>query len=174
MGAHCTGLPPPQLPDEQVEPTVQALPSSQGAPSDAAGFEQAPVPGSHCPARWHASEATQTVLVPPPQFPRVQVSPVVQALLSSQRVPSGAGGLEQVPVAGLQLPATWHASVAGHVTGAPPHTPPWQLSCTVQRFPSSQPVPSGSGAAAQAPVLGSQNPAPWQESDAGHCICVPD
>jgi hypothetical protein len=48
-----TGLPPTQLPPWQVSVCVQALPSLHVVPSDAAGFEHAPVAGSHVPATWH-------------------------------------------------------------------------------------------------------------------------
>jgi len=41
----------------------------------------------------------------PTQMPASQVSVRVQALPSSQPVPSGREGLLQVPVAGLQVPA---------------------------------------------------------------------
>jgi hypothetical protein len=45
----------------------------------------------------------------PSQAPPVHVSLVVQGFPSLQGVPSGAAvELEQEPVAGLQLPATWH------------------------------------------------------------------
>jgi hypothetical protein len=46
--------------------------------------------------------------LPPVQVPAWQVSLWVQALPSLQAAPLGAFGLEQVPVAGLQVPATWH------------------------------------------------------------------
>jgi hypothetical protein len=36
------------------------------------------------------------------------VSVQVQAFSSSQAVPSGFAGLEQVPVAGSQVPGSWH------------------------------------------------------------------
>jgi hypothetical protein len=45
---------------------------------------------------------------PGTQVPPLQVSVVVQALPSLQDVPFVAGGLEQVPVGGSQVPATWH------------------------------------------------------------------
>jgi hypothetical protein len=48
------------------------------------------------------------VIVDPAQFPLVQASPTVHAFPSSHVVPSGALGFEQVPVPGLQVPATWH------------------------------------------------------------------
>jgi hypothetical protein len=48
----------------------------------------------------------------------------VQAFPSLHDVPFGAAGFEQSPVAGLHVPATWHASLAVHVTGFDPtHAP---------------------------------------------------
>jgi hypothetical protein len=52
------------------------------------------------------------------QLPAAQASPTVHALLSLQVVPSGAVGLEQKPVEGLHVPATWQASDAVHVVPA--------------------------------------------------------
>ena len=40
--------------------------------------------------------------------PATQVSLCVQALPSLHAVPSATGGLEQAPVVGSQIPATWH------------------------------------------------------------------
>ena len=54
------------------------------------------------------------------QVPDWQLSLCVQASLSLQDVPSAAFGLEQVPVAGLHVPATWHWSLALHTTGFDP------------------------------------------------------
>ena len=48
----------------------------------------------------------------------------VQAFPSEQVVPFGAVGFEQVPEAGLQVPARWHWSLAVQVTGLEPvHVP---------------------------------------------------
>ena len=44
----------------------------------------------------------------PAQVPLSHVSVCVQAFPSLHAVPLGASGLEHVPVAGLQVPATWH------------------------------------------------------------------
>jgi len=44
----------------------------------------------------------------PVHTPPMHWSPVLQALLSLQGVPSGAGGFEHRPVPGLQVPAAWH------------------------------------------------------------------
>ena len=46
--------------------------------------------------------------LPLPQNPAVHTSFFVQALPSLQEVPFGLEGCEQVPVPGLQVPATWH------------------------------------------------------------------
>jgi hypothetical protein len=42
------------------------------------------------------------------QLPPLQVSVCVQASLSLQAAPFAASGFEQAPVAGSQVPATWH------------------------------------------------------------------
>src|SRR5450432_4215796 len=77
----------------------------------------------------------------PPQTPLEHTSALVQALPSSQIVPSGSDGLEQ-PVVGLQVPAAWHESTAVQGTGsAPTHAPPWQRSVRVHALPSSQGAP---------------------------------
>jgi hypothetical protein len=91
-----------------ASPKVQALPSLQVVPMAATGLEQLPVAGLHVPATWHASSAAQVTGLPPVQEPDWHVSVCVQALPSLQAVPLGALGFEQVPVAGLQVPATWH------------------------------------------------------------------
>ena len=46
-----TGFEPAQAPLAQVSVCVQASPSLQGVPSEADGFEQTPLDGSHVPAR---------------------------------------------------------------------------------------------------------------------------
>jgi hypothetical protein len=57
-------------------------------------------------------------VVAPAQRPALQVSFVVHASPSSQAVPSGATGFEQMPVAGSHVPAMWHWSRAVQVTPA--------------------------------------------------------
>ena len=60
----------------------------------------------------------------PVHVPAWHVSVCVQALPSLHEIPFGALGFEQVPVAGLHVPATWHWSLAVHVTGlVPVHVP---------------------------------------------------
>ena len=108
LAVQTTGVPPVQAPTWQVSPCVQALPSLQAAPFAFAGFEQVPVLRSQVPARWHWSLAVQATGVAPLQAPAWQLSLCVQALPSLQAAPSAFSGLEQVPVAGLQVPARWH------------------------------------------------------------------
>src|SRR5262245_46833963 len=132
------------------------LPSLQLVPSGAAGLVHRPLVGSQLPATWHWSDAVQTIGAPPMQAPAWQVSAVVQALPSLQLVPSGALGFEQMPLAGSQVPATWHWSDAVQTIGAlPTQAPAWQASAVVQALPSLQAVPSAAVGFEQVPVDGS-------------------
>ena len=99
------GGPPTQAPSEQVSLVVQASPSLQAVPFVFGGFEQTPVLGLQVPTSWHWSEAVQTTGLEPVHIPLWQVSVCVQALPSLHAEPSAFGGLEQVPVEGLQVPA---------------------------------------------------------------------
>src|SRR4051812_12735645 len=76
-------------------PPSQPLPAPQSL-SQALQFWGSLVRSTHAPPQ-------QTSLACPPQD-----------------VPSGAVGLEQVPVCGSQSPATWHWSLAVQTTGLPP------------------------------------------------------
>jgi hypothetical protein len=105
----------PQAPLWHVSPLVQAFASSHAAPSGLSGLKHVPVPTSQVPGRWHWSSAKQSafdahghVLAVGVQMPAWQLSPVVQARPSLQVVPSGLAGSEQMPVAGSQVPASWH------------------------------------------------------------------
>jgi hypothetical protein len=101
----------------------------------------------------------------PPHTPLLHLSPLVQALPSVHGVSSALFGFEQTPVAGSQLPAAWHWSLAMHVTGlAPLHTPATHESVFVHALPSLQAVPSALAGFEQAPVLASQLPAVWHWS----------
>jgi hypothetical protein len=108
------GLPSSQLPDEEVHtpawqvPLPQTLGEVQVVPFGAVGFEQVPLVGSQVPATWHESEAVHTTGFAPVQMPAWQVSVRVQALPSLHVLPLAAAGFEQVPLAGSQVPATWH------------------------------------------------------------------
>ena len=121
------------VPAWHVSPVVQALPSSQELPLALRGLEQ--TPPEQVPAVWHWSSAVHVTGVPLVQVPAWHVSPVVQALPSSQVVPLAFVGLEQTPPE--QVPAEWHWSSAVHVMGFPPtQVPPEHVSVCVQAFPS--------------------------------------
>src|SRR5262245_41837266 len=101
------------------------------------------------------------------QAPAWQDSEWVHALPSSQLAPSAFTGVEQVPVPGSQLPASWHWSTAAHTTGsAPVQAPAWQESERVQALPSSQVEPSAFAGSEQRPLAGSQLPVLWHWSAA--------
>jgi hypothetical protein len=160
LAAHVTGFEPVHTPFSHASALVQAFPSLQAAPFAAVGFEQAPVLGLHVPATWHASLATHVTGFDPVQVPFSHASVCVHAFPSLQLVPFAATGFEHAPVLGLHVPATWHASVATHVTGFEPvHTPDWQESLCVQAFPSLQLVPFAAAGFEHAPVLGLHVPA---------------
>ena len=89
-------------------------------------------------------------------------------------VPLAASGFEQTPVVGSHDPATWHSSSAVQVLLVPPpQTPAWQVLPDVHWFVSLQAVPSMASGFEHAPVPGSQVPATWHWSDAGHVLTVP-
>src|SRR5262245_36093697 len=65
----------------------------------------------------------------PTHAPAVHVSVRVHGFPSSHAVPLGFGGFEHPPVAGLQVPTSWHESSAVQATGFDPtHTPAWHVS----------------------------------------------
>src|SRR5439155_1060546 len=159
-GGQATRLRPVHTPVSQVSDCVQALPSLHGVPAGLAGFEQVPVAGLHVPVLWHWSWVVQTTAVVPVHTPVCQVSVCVQALPSLHVVPSGLAGFEQVPVAGLHVPASWHWSDTGQTTGSPPaHAPLWQVSVCVQALPSVHVLPSGLAGFEHEPVAGLHVPA---------------
>src|SRR6266852_752248 len=163
---------PPHAPLRQTSSCVQASPSSHALPSGLAGLEHMPVVGSHEPASWHWSAAAQTTWTPP-HAPLRQTSSCVQALPSSHALPSGLAGLEHMPVAGSQVPASWHWSAAAQTTWTPPHAPLRQTSSCVQASPSSHALPSGLAGLEQVPVVGSQVPASWHWSAAAQTTWTP-
>ena len=95
---------------------MHALASLHPTPSGLAGFEHVPVVGLQMPASWHWFSAVQVTGFAPTQSPFRQESERVQASSSVHAAPSGLAGVEQVPVLGSQVPATWHWSSAVHVT----------------------------------------------------------
>jgi hypothetical protein len=146
---------------------VQAFPSLHAVPFEAVGFEHVPVPGLHVPGAWHWSLAAQITGLAPAHIPDWHESTCVHVLPSLQLVPLGNAGLEQAPLEGSQVPATWHWSPATQVTGLDPvHVPLWQLSASVHAFPSLQLVPFAAVGFEQAPVAGLQVPAVWHSSSA--------
>jgi hypothetical protein len=97
-----------------------------------------------------------------------------QALPSLQAVPLDAVGFEQVPVLGLHVPATWHGSLALHVTVLPAvQTPAWHVSFESQRLPSLHVVPLAASGFEQTPVAGLHVPARWHWSLAVHVTVLP-
>src|SRR5437867_3730784 len=97
-----------QAPAWQESLWVQASPSVQAVPFGLSGLEQTPLEGGRAPGRGHWSRAVQTTGCVPTQAPAWQESVWVQASPSVQAVPSGLLGLEQAPLPGSQVPATWH------------------------------------------------------------------
>src|SRR6266481_2473151 len=126
-----------------------------------AGLEQLPVAGSHVPATWHWSRAVQVTGLLPTQLPLWQVSVCVQVLPSLHAVPLVAVGVEQLPVAGSHVPATWHGRRGVQEAGLPTQLPLWQVSVCVQALLSSHAVPSVAEGLEQMPVAGSHVPATW-------------
>src|SRR2546428_102620 len=107
----------------------------------------------------------QTTAFVPVHTPVWQVSVCVDELPSVQALPSGLAGFEQVPVAGSQVPASWHSSEAGHALASPPlQAPFWHVSACVQAFPSLQALPSSLVGFEHVPVVGLQVPASWHWS----------
>ena len=98
----------------------------------------------------------------PAQLPPVHTSFEVHALPSLQLVPSATAGLEHAPVEVSHVPATWHGSLAAHVTGFDPtHAPALHASVCVHALPSLQPVPSAAAGFEHAPVEVSHVPTKW-------------
>ena len=94
-----------ELLEETMHTPPRQLPSEHGAPSGFGGSSHTPVAAAQVPTSWHSSRAVQTTEAPT-QTPARQASPLVHGLLSSQLVPSGAGGSEHSPVAGSHTPAS--------------------------------------------------------------------
>jgi hypothetical protein len=96
----------------------------------------------------------------------------VQALPSSQVVPSVLSGFEQVPVEESQVPVLWHWSGSEQVFGPPAlQTPFWQVSLSVQALPSLQVEPLGLSGFVHVPNR--QKPTLWHWSDAVQTFGVP-
>src|SRR2546428_7569019 len=101
----------------------------------------------------------------PMHVPLVQVSVMVHALPSLHAVPLALAGFEHAPVVGSQVPASWHWSGVGQVTGLEPmQAPLWQVSVCVQALPSLHTVPLALAGSVHWPVVGSQVPTVWHWS----------
>jgi hypothetical protein len=101
---------------------VHALPSLHEVPFAASGLEHPPVLGSHVPATWHWSLGLHCTGFEPTHAPALQTEVCMHLFVLSQPVPSGAiAGAPQVPVDGLQAPATRQGSSGkGQTTGFDP------------------------------------------------------
>src|SRR5262249_30557003 len=102
-----TGFAPTQVPPTQMSVCVQASPSLHAVRSGFAVASHRPAPSLQVPWLHWSAKAEQSRAVPP-HTPALQASFTVQKMPSSQAKPSGWFGLEQMPLAGSQLPATWH------------------------------------------------------------------
>src|SRR5437867_259135 len=161
-----TGLAPMQLPFWQVSVCVQALPSLQAVPLVlVVGAEHTPVAGLQVPGWWHWS-AVQTTGFAPTQLPFWQASVRVQAFPSLHAVPFGLFvGAEHTPVAGLQVPGSWHWFAVQTTGFAPTQLPFWQASVCVQASPSLHAVLLILVVGAEhTPVAGLQVPGSWHWS----------
>src|SRR5437870_13822335 len=114
---HTTGFAPTQMPASHASVSVQASPSSHGAPLSLAGLLQMPVAGLQAPAVWHWSAAVHTTGFAPTQMPASHASVSVQASPSSHGAPLSLAGLLQMPVAGLQGPEVWRLAAGVHEQG---------------------------------------------------------
>ena len=103
-----TGLEPVHVPDWQVSVWVQAFPSLQIVPLGRGEASHASEVSLQTPMLHALVCAEQSRAGPAVQVPLWHVSLTVQNRPSLQVVPFGAVGLEQAPVPGLQVPATWH------------------------------------------------------------------
>src|SRR5437764_1333838 len=91
----------------------------------------------------------------------------VPALWHESLAELALAGLEHVPVALSQVPALWHWSGAEQVTGlVPAQAPFWQESLWVQASPSLQAEPLALAGLEHVPVAVSQVPALWHWSEA--------
>jgi len=75
---------------------------------------------------------------------QLQVPPwqVVPGAAPVQVEPFVTAGLEQVPASGLQVPASWHWSIAVQLTGMPPtHVPLGHVNDPKHKFVALQGIP---------------------------------
>jgi hypothetical protein len=160
-GGQTTAAPAWQLPFWHVSPVVHAFRSLHVVPFGFGNDTHCPVLGSQLGGSKHGASAPlgwHKTLLDPMQTPPEHVSTVVHALPSLQAAPSGFAGFEHCPVAGSQVPAVWHVSVAMQMVSPPVHAPLSHRSPVVHALPSSHAVPVGFAGLEQ-PVTGSHTPA---------------
>src|SRR5262249_20067844 len=87
---------------------------------------------------WHWSWAPHTTGFEPLQAPAWQVSVCVHRLPSSQVEPSTLGWATQASAVSSHTPSLHWSAMAEQSRGDPWQVPPWQVSFTVQKAPSSQ------------------------------------
>jgi hypothetical protein len=90
----------------QTSFVVQVFPSLQAVPSATAGLEHVPVLELQVPTAWHWSLAVHRTGFEPVHVPPWHAYVCSHLFVPVHAVPSAAVGLEQVPVLGLQVPAT--------------------------------------------------------------------
>ena len=128
-----------------VSAPLQALPSPQEVPA-ATGVCVTPVEGLQASVVQGLWSSTAT-WAPGVQVPAWQVSVWVQALPSVHEEPFDLAGFEQAPVDALQVPGSWHWSLATQTTGVPVVQRPaaLQSSAPLQALLSEHEVPVATG-----------------------------
>jgi hypothetical protein len=148
------------VPPAQMSPVVQALLSEHvDVLLTLAGH---PVDGSHTPSSVHGLLSSQITRLDPTHTPPEHVSVCVQRFPSLQVEPLALFGFEQTPVPVLQVPTSWHWSLAVQTTGFDPvQIPDWHVSVWVQALPSVHAVPLAAFGFEHVPLAGLHVPATW-------------
>jgi hypothetical protein len=120
---------------------VHASPSLQPEPLLLLGLEQTPVFGSQLPTSWHWSLAVHVTALVPTHLPAEQLSTLVQALPSSQPVPSMRGDALHAPVLLSHTPTLQASSSPEQLTAVPAtqlNVARLHVSTPLQALPSLQ------------------------------------
>jgi hypothetical protein len=155
-------LDPTQAPFWHESVRVHMSPSEHVAPFVAlVGAEHVPVDGLQVPATLQAAAAGQTTGLEPTQAPFWHESVRVHMSPSEHVAPFAAlVGVEHMPLAGLQVPATLHVGAWQTIGFAPTQAPFWHESVCVHMSPSEHKLPFAALVGAEhAPELGLQVPA---------------
>jgi hypothetical protein len=178
VSAQLRAAPGAQTPPWHESPVVQNTPSSQTMPFARAGCVHSPAPHTsvvqalpssvHGPVRFactqpvaglqlssvHSLRSLQLAAGPGWQAPLAsQVSPTVQALPSVHAVPGVTFTWSQRSAASLHVSVVQGFASLQLWSGPAVHVPFWQLSATVQNWPSSQLVPLVRFGCVQAPAV---------------------